>query len=132
MTQIQTLLLADDEPHILLALEYMSRTLKDVKVYTASDGPMAVKLAIEQLPHLVLMDVMMPGIDGYTACATIRKSWEEQGHHGHIWFITARSSNMDNEHALSVGADRVVHKPFDPDALLKMMNEHFATSDTTA
>ncbi|MAX22876.1 MAG: hypothetical protein CMJ19_00110 [Phycisphaeraceae bacterium] len=132
MPQTQCILLADDEPHILLALEYMSRTLDHVTVMTASDGPTAVKLAIENKPSLVLMDVMMPGIDGYTACATIRKAWAENDHQGNIWFITARSSNMDNEHAHSVGADRIVHKPFDPDKLLKMMQEHLASFQTTA
>ncbi len=124
------ILLADDEPHILLALEYMSRTLNNVTVHTASDGPTAVKLAIDNHPCLVLMDVMMPGIDGYTACTTIRKAWEKQDHHGQIWFITARSSNMDNEHARSVGADQIVHKPFDPDHLLKMMQEHLTSFES--
>jgi two-component system alkaline phosphatase synthesis response regulator PhoP len=132
MSQDPCILLADDEPHILLALEYMSRTLSNVKVYTASNGPAAVKIAIDQKPCLVLMDVMMPGIDGYTACSTIRKTWDEQNHNGHIWFITARSSNMDNEHARSVGADQIVHKPFDPDHLLKMMKDHLAQFQATA
>ena len=132
MTAPRQILLADDEPHILLALEYMSRTLDNVTVFTASDGPTAIKIATEQNPCLILMDVMMPGIDGYTACATIRKQWEANGHDGQIWFITARSSNIDNEHALSVGADRVVHKPFDPDFLLKTMNKHLQNLNRAA
>lgn len=124
MPKTHTLLLADDEPHILLTLEYMSRTLADVNVITASDGPTAVELARSELPDLILMDVMMPQMDGYTACAAIRKHWQAKQHNGQIWFITARSSNMDNEHAHSVGADRIVHKPFDPDHLLQMMRDH--------
>ena len=124
MAQNRTILLADDEPHILLALEYMTRTIKDVTVHTATDGPTAVDLACKELPSLILMDVMMPQIDGYTACATIRRDWKEKNHTGQIWFITARSSNMDNEHAMNVGADHIVHKPFDPDGLVKMINDH--------
>lgn len=131
MSQNPSILLADDEPHILLALEYMTRILKGVTVYTASDGPMAVKIAMEKLPDLILMDVMMPGIDGYTACATIRRQWREKQHPGKIWFITARSSNMDNEHARSVGADHIVHKPFDPDDLLQKMQSHLLTLTST-
>lgn len=132
MAPTRSILLADDEPHILLTLEYMTRTIKDVTVYTASDGPTAVRIALEKRPSLILMDVMMPGIDGYTACATIRKDWKEQNHHGQIWFITARSSNMDNEHAHSVGADQIVHKPFDPDHLLKMINNHMTDLSAAA
>lgn len=132
MASPNLILLADDEPHILLALEYISRTLDNVTIRTASDGPTAIKIATEQNPCLILMDVMMPGIDGYTACATIRKQWEESHHDGQIWFITARSSNIDNEHALSVGANRVVHKPFDPDVLLKTMNAHLQKVRTAA
>lgn len=132
MVTNRSILLADDEPHILLALEYMTRIIKGITVHTASDGPTAVKIALETKPCLVLMDVMMPGIDGYTACSTIRKAWKQQKHDGQIWFITARSSNMDQEHARSVGADQIVHKPFDPDHLLKMIQQHVASQSVAA
>ncbi len=114
------ILLADDEPHILLALEYLTRQLGEVKVLTATDGPTAVHLAIQHQPALILLDVMMPGMDGYAACTEIRNHWQQSPspHDGQIWFLTARESNLDKTQSLEVGANRIINKPFDPDRLL--------------
>jgi DNA-binding response OmpR family regulator len=109
-------LIADDQPHIVLALEYLVRGLGNAQVMTATDGRDAVAKSITHRPALVLLDVMMPYIDGYTAGKMIREAWA--GHPGQIWFISARGSRTDADQAREVGGDRFINKPFDPDRVL--------------
>ena len=121
-----SVLIADDQPHIVLALEYLVRSLGDAQVMTATDGRDAVAKSITHKPALVLLDVMMPLIDGYTAGKLIREGWA--GHPGQIWFISARGSRTDADQARAVGGDRFINKPFDPDRVLgeiKKAIEHY-------
>lgn len=113
-------LIADDQPHINLTLQFLVRSL-GVEVISANNGRDAVRLAIERKPALVLMDVMMPDTDGYSACKEVRSAWGE--YHGQIWFITARGSNTDLSQAREVGANRCITKPFDPDLVLQAVRE---------
>lgn len=117
MAEVCQVLIADDQPHILLTLEYLVRRLGQVRTLTACHGQDAVRKACDLRPDLVLLDVMMPQLDGYTACRMIRDHWGQQ-HHGEIWFITARGSYTDHQTAKTVGANRIVCKPFHPDQLL--------------
>lgn len=109
------ILVADDQPNILLPLEYLLSQIEGAEVYTADEGQRAVDLAIRHKPHLVLLDVMMPNMDGFTACRLIRDGWGE--HVGKIWMITARGSNVDVGAAEDAGAEKLITKPFDPDEL---------------
>ncbi len=122
MLQNQTILIADDQAHVRLPLEYLVRTLPGVRVVTASNGRQAVELAVAQRPALVLLDVMMPELDGYAACRQIRQAWAN--HPGQIWFVTARGSTLDTDQAQEVGATRCITKPFDPDRILTLIREH--------
>lgn len=114
-------LIADDQPHIVLALDFLVRSLGKARVMTATDGRDAVNKAIQHKPALVLLDVMMPQIDGYTAGKMIREGWA--GHPGQIWFISARGSRTDADQARVVGGDRFINKPFDPDRVLKEIRQ---------
>ncbi|MCC6580444.1 MAG: response regulator [Phycisphaeraceae bacterium] len=114
-------LICDDQPHIELTLKFLVSTLPDTKVMSCSDGEEAMRLAIEHRPDLILLDVMMPRVDGYAACEEIRRAWGD--HPGKIWFITARGSSLDHDRARQVGADEVINKPFDPDRLLNRIRE---------
>jgi two-component system alkaline phosphatase synthesis response regulator PhoP len=124
-------LIADDHPSILLPLAYVLRQIDKVEVMTAEQGHDAVELAMRHRPNLVILDVMMPGMDGYTVCRTIRRGWST--HRGQIWFLTARSSQMDLAQARQVGADRVITKPFSPDEVIRLVSElRDETSDAGA
>lgn len=109
------ILVVDDQPHVLIPLQYLVQTL-GVHVLTATNGADAVELAIRHRPVLVLLDVVMPEVDGYEACRRIRAGWGD--HPGRIWLITARGSNVDMAETRVCGAERCINKPFDPDRVL--------------
>jgi len=122
MAEEALVLVVDDQPHILLTLEYMVRRLGNVRTMTATNGEEAVQLAVKHRPIMILMDVMMPHVDGYKACSMIREAWGNE-HDGQIWFVTARGSNYDHETANKVGANDMVQKPFDAeDLILRVKN----------
>ncbi len=112
----RVVLIADDEPHVRLTIEYMLRRLEGVEVISVGDGVSAIKHALERRPDLILLDVIIPEIDGYTVCRTIRDELAEAC--GTIWLITGRYSAFDEDQAEVVGADRFISKPFDPDGFL--------------
>jgi CheY-like chemotaxis protein len=121
---------ADDQPNIRLPLEYLLKSIPGVTVVSASDGAKALELAVKHKPSLVLLDVMMPKMDGYTACRQIKQSWGD--HPAEIWFITARGSNFDLEAAQKAGATHSIGKPFDPDHVLKQVRQYLASLAVTA
>jgi len=122
MTATITVLIADDQAHIRMPLEFLVGTLPGVRVLTACNGQEAVDLAVAHKPMLVLMDVMMPVLDGYTACQKIRAAWGT--HPGQIWFITVRGSTMDTDQASAVGGQQCISKPFDPDKVLTQIRSY--------
>lgn len=130
MAEKPLVLVVDDQPHVLLTLQYLVQSLGDVEVITASNGHDAVQLAVSRRPTLVLMDVMMPHVDGYSACQRIRELWGD--HPGQIWFITARGSNNDIQQSQALRAERHITKPFDPDQVLRAVREALGRSAPAA
>ena len=121
------ILLVDDEPDILEILSY-NLILEGYKVITASNGLEAVKSAKENQPHLILMDVMMPEMDGIEACEQIRTFPELKN--TIITFLTARSEDYSQLAGFEAGADDYITKPIKPKvlvskikALLRRLNE---------
>ncbi len=111
-----TVLIADHQPHIVLTLRHLVQSTGRAVAITAGNGSQAVQLALSHRPALVMMGIELPELDGYTACRVIRDGWGD--HPGQIWFITARDHAADMDQAQQVGANRVIHKPFDPDQLV--------------
>jgi DNA-binding response OmpR family regulator len=109
----RVVLVADDEPHVRLTLEYMLKRLENIEILSVGDGLSAIKTALDRKPDLILLYVIIPEIDGYTACRTIRDELGDDC--GAIWLITGRYSAFDEDQASVVGADRFICKPFDPD-----------------
>lgn len=109
------ILLVDDEPDIL---EIISFNLEKVgyQVTTASNGLEALKQAKKTLPHLIILDVMMPELDGIETCERLRK--EEQFQETIIMFLTARGEDYSYVAAFDAGADDYVTKPIKPKVLL--------------
>ncbi len=110
------ILLVDDEEDII---EFLSYNLKKegFEILTASDGEQAVKIAKKELPHLILMDIMMPKMDGMTAVEQIRKIPELNN--TFIVFLTARSEDYSQIAGFEAGADDYVTKPIKPKVLIK-------------
>ena len=104
-----SILVADDEPNIVLSLEFL---LKQVgfRVRTVSDGEAALAAIAQEPPDLVLLDVMIPGRDGYAVCQEIRSNpaWRAM----RIIMLTAKGGDIQREKGLSLGADDYVTKPF--------------------
>ncbi len=109
------ILLVDDEPDIL---EIISFNLEKVgyQVTTASNGLEALKQAKKTLPHLIILDVMMPELDGIETCERLRQ--DEQFQETIIMFLTARGEDYSYVAAFDAGADDYVTKPIKPKVLL--------------
>lgn len=115
-------LVVDDEEPILELLRYnLEKSGYDVK--TASDGMKAVEIAKKFLPDLVLLDIMMPKMDGVETCRQIREIAELQK--VFIIFLTARSEEYSEVAAFDVGADDYITKPIKPRALMSRINALF-------
>ncbi len=108
-------LIVDDEPDILEFLHYnLSRNGFDT--IQASNGKDAVKLADKEVPDLILLDIMMPGMDGVETCYELRKN--EKLKDTLIAFLTARSEEFSEIAGLEAGADDYIQKPIRPRLLL--------------
>ena len=102
------LLLVDDEPDILEFLGFnLSR--EGYSVFTASDGDEGIRLALSEVPHLVLLDVMMPGKNGFEVCKEIRT--HRRLDHTIVVFFSARNEDYSLINGFEVGADDYIAKP---------------------
>ena len=109
------ILLVDDEPDVLEVLSYNLSNI-GYQIFTASDGSKAIDKAIEIKPQLIIMDVMMPNMDGIEACEIIRKNPEHNN--TTIMFLTARGEDYSQVAAFDAGADDYVTKPIKPKILM--------------
>lgn len=109
------ILCVDDEPDILEILKYnLSNVGYDI--YLANDGLSAIKKAKEIIPNLIIMDVMMPKMDGIQACENLRAN--EKFNDTIIMFLTARGEDFSHIAAYEAGADDYVTKPVKPKILI--------------
>ena len=108
-------LVADDDPDILMLI---SLTLErdGYEVVAATDGLTALETALDRVPHLVVHDLMMPGIDGYEVTRRLRS--EHATRDLPIVVVTAAAEESQAAKALEAGADAYVKKPFSPSELL--------------
>ena len=109
------ILCVDDEPDILEILKY-NLSNEGYNVSTAKDGELAIKKANESIPNLIIMDVMMPNMDGIEACEILRK--DQKFNDTIIMFLTARGEDFSHVAAYEAGADDYVTKPVKPKVLL--------------
>ncbi len=113
-------LAVDDDPVIRQLLE-INLELEGYEVRLASDGVEAVEAAREFRPDLILLDVMMPRMDGWQACATIREDADLA--EIPVVFLSARAQDADVEKGEALGAAAYLTKPFDPGDLLDLVAE---------
>jgi two-component system alkaline phosphatase synthesis response regulator PhoP len=120
--QSQKILVVDDEEPIRELLKYnLQKTGFEVK--TASDGEQALEIAKKFLPDVVLLDIMMPKMDGVETCRRLRDNPHLQG--TFIIFLTARSEEYSEVAAFEVGADDYITKPIKPRALISRIQALF-------
>lgn len=112
------ILLVDDEPDIL---EFVGYNLKkeEFQVITASDGREGLKIAQKEKPHLILLDVMMPDMDGIETCEQIRRTPGLED--TLIAFLTARGEDYSQLAGFDAGADDYITKPIKPKVLISRM-----------
>jgi two-component system alkaline phosphatase synthesis response regulator PhoP len=115
-------LVVDDEPDIVEILTY-NLEKEGYEVKTASDGKMAVEKAKKIRPDLILMDIMMPVMDGVEACRLIKEVPELKD--TYVIFLTARAEEYSEVAAFDVGADDYINKPVKPRALMSRINAMF-------
>jgi DNA-binding response OmpR family regulator len=113
-------LIADDEPNILLSLDYLLRK-NGYQVFIARDGAEALAVVSAEQPKIVLLDVMMPALDGYEVCRQIRA--REDGQQYKIIFLSAKSREQDIAEGYRLGADFYFSKPFSTRQLLAKIQE---------
>ena len=103
---VKTILVADDEPTLVATLKY-NLERESYAVITAADGETALEAARASRPDLILLDLMMPGLNGLEVCRIIRREM-----HIPILILTARGGETDKVAGLEIGADDYVTKPF--------------------
>jgi two-component system alkaline phosphatase synthesis response regulator PhoP len=110
-----TILVVDDEEDIL-ELVKVNLLREGYKVIVAADGEEALKLSKAQLPNLIILDLMLPGIDGLEVCRTLKG--DPKTEHIPVIMLTAKGGETDIIVGLEVGADDYVTKPFSPKVLI--------------
>jgi two-component system alkaline phosphatase synthesis response regulator PhoP len=114
--------LVDDEPNIRETVAFILEA-EGIEVETGADGVEGLEAVKRCKPKVVLLDVMMPRMDGYEVCREIRSTPELEG--VFVMILTARGQKSDEVKALEVGADLYMSKPFDDEVVLQVINEVF-------
>jgi two-component system alkaline phosphatase synthesis response regulator PhoP len=108
----ETILVVDDEPKIVqLARDYLEKS--GFQVLTSGDGQQALTITRQERPDLIVLDLMLPGMDGLDVCRAIRRESDVP-----IIMLTARAEETDQLIGLELGADDYITKPFSPRALV--------------
>jgi DNA-binding response OmpR family regulator len=103
------ILIVDDEPNIVFALELLMKK-EGFEVHSADDGEKAFQAVGEFRPDLVLLDIMMPKMDGYEVCQRIRS--DASLRNVRIIMLTAKGREVEKEKGLALGVDSYITKPF--------------------
>jgi DNA-binding response OmpR family regulator len=112
MARKATILVVDDEPHVVRLVK-ANLEPSGYKILTATDGQQALQVVQDESPDLVILDIMLPKMDGYEVCRRIREFSPVP-----VVMLTARSAEVDLVHGFDVGADDYMTKPFAANELL--------------
>lgn len=117
---MKKILIADDEHKILMSLEYSFRK-QDYEVFIARDGTEVLELLKTITPDVILLDVMMPNLDGYSTLNEIKTM--EHLNRTKVIFLSAKTNPKDIEKSLELGADAYVTKPYSIKKLIQQIEE---------
>jgi DNA-binding response OmpR family regulator len=123
------ILLVDDDPVIVRLLQINFR-LEGYDVDTASRGEQALEKVRAHRPDVVVLDVMMPGIDGWEVCRQLKETPGTK--HVPVVFLSARAQDEDRQHGYALGVDEYVTKPFDPAHLVEIVRRSLSKRSTQA
>ena len=117
-------LVVEDEANLLVALEYNLKS-EGYNVFTAEDSETGLALARQEKPDLVILDVMLPNLDGFEVCRILRRESDVR-----ILMLTARGEEIDRVVGLELGADDYVTKPFSNRELMARVRNMIRRSDS--
>ncbi|MBW2468314.1 MAG: response regulator [Deltaproteobacteria bacterium] len=109
------ILIVEDEPGVVAAIRFLMEQ-QGYRVKVAEKGEDALRLILKNKPHLVLLDIMLPGMSGWEVCEQIRLNPDYRS--VKIAFLTARSDEAEVARGLALGADAYITKPFKNDKLI--------------
>jgi len=116
---MKKILIVDDEPNIVMSLEYTFKK-NNFEVFIARDGQEALDILQTAQPNIIILDIMMPNVDGYNTLEQIKK--EEKLKDTKVIFLSAKNKERDIEKGLSLGADLYMTKPFSVKKLVEQVN----------
>lgn len=117
---MKKILIVDDEPNIVMSLEYTFKK-NNYEVFIARDGQEALDIVKNNIPDLIILDVMMPMVDGYNTLEQIKKDNTLQ--HIKVIFLSAKNKESDIEKGMALGADAYLTKPFSIKKVVDQVNE---------
>ncbi|MCP3875808.1 MAG: response regulator transcription factor [Desulfobacteraceae bacterium] len=117
------ILIVDDEPNIVVPLEFLMKQ-NNYDVQSADTGEKALDLIATWEPDLILLDIMLPGMDGYEVCQKIRQ--EKEFSNIRIIFLSAMARSIDIAKGMGLAADDYITKPFATDYVVKTIKELLA------
>jgi len=123
------ILIVDDEPDLRTVLRF-GLEADGFEVLEAADGEQGLRAAREERPDLMVLDLMLPKLDGYKVCRSLK--FDERFRRMPIVILSARSGDHDRQLALSMGADVYVTKPYDMRGLVAVIREKLADSGRAA
>ena len=115
---MRKILVVDDELYIRNILEF-SLSSEGFEVYTVADGEQALQKALDLMPDLIILDVMMPKLDGFEVCRAIKAKDETK--HIPVFLLTARDKEADRQRGEEVNCDVYLTKPFSPNKLAELV-----------
>jgi len=119
------ILVVDDEPQ-LVELVQLRLEAHHYDVITACDGLEGLEKARTEQPDLIILDIMLPKLNGYEVCTTLKH--DARSRHIPVVMFTAKSQAKDEQRAWDCGADAYLRKPFRPEEMLKTIGRVFTTS----
>lgn len=120
MNTMKKILIVDDEPNIVMSLEYTFKK-NNFEVFIARDGQEALDIVKTNFPDVIILDVMMPMVDGYATLEQIRK--DDNLKHTKVIFLSAKNKESDIEKGMALGADAYLTKPFSIKKVIEQVME---------
>ncbi len=117
---MKKILIVDDEPNIVMTLEYTFKK-SNYEVFIARDGQEALDIVKNNFPDVIILDIMMPMVDGFATLEQIRK--DENLNHTKVIFLSAKNKESDIEKGLALGADAYMTKPFSIKKVVEKVEE---------